>query len=117
MRCRLGIGTVWLVVMLLSGSWLASCDDDGNDQPAAPTPAVLAVSPTVFTFPDTANDTLSLTTAVFTVTNSGGVALDLSSVSSTNPFEFPFSTTCAAPGVLAPQSSCTLAIQFHPRVA
>ena len=115
MRCRVGIGTVWLVVTLLSGSWLASCGDDGNDPPTAPTPAVLAVSPAVFTFPDTAYNTLSLTTAVFTVTNSGGVAVDLSSVSSTNPLEFPFSTTCVAPGVLASQASCTLAIQFRPR--
>ena len=115
MRCRVGIGTVWLVVMLLSGSWLASCGDDGNDPLTAPTPAVLAISPSVFTFPDTANNTLSLATAVFTVTNSGGVAADLSSVSSTNPFEFPFSTTCVAPGVLASQSSCTLAVQFRPR--
>ena len=57
MRCRVGIGTVWLVVMLLSGSWLASCGDDGNDPLTAPTPAVLAISPSVFTFPDTVSGT------------------------------------------------------------
>ena len=74
----------------------------------------ITISPQTFAFPATMVGSTSFTGAVFTLTNSGDVAIDMTALTSSNPNEFPTTTTCSVPGSLAPGASCTVSMQFRP---
>jgi hypothetical protein len=48
------------------------------------------------------------------LTNAGTAAIELTAITSSNPGEFPNTTTCTIPGALAPGASCTVSVQFRP---
>jgi hypothetical protein len=73
-------------------------------------PANASLSPTALTFPDTAQGSAS-TVQTITVTSTGGVPVTLGAASITAQYQISGST-CA--GSLAPESTCTLSILFHP---
>jgi hypothetical protein len=67
--------------------------------------------------PDFAATGLGTTsTAPFVVTlwNTGTVAVPVASVTDSNTDEFPWTTTCALAGSLAPASNCTVTANFKP---
>ena len=74
----------------------------------------IVISPESFLFPNTVAGSTSFTSAVITLTNTGTVAIDLSVITSSNPIEFPITTTCNVPGSLAAGASCTVSVQFRP---
>jgi hypothetical protein len=82
---------------------------------AAPPPASLqfTVNPATFSFPSTAIGTTSSINAVATLTTTGN-AIQLTDISSSDPSEFPLTTTCSVPGALAPDATCLVSIQFKP---
>jgi hypothetical protein len=41
-------------------------------------------------------------------------AIELTAITSSNPSEFPTTTTCNVPGSFAPGASCTVSVQFRP---
>jgi hypothetical protein len=51
---------------------------------------------------------------VITLSNYGAVAVPVGSVSDSDAGEFPFTTTCAVGGSLAPNSTCAVTAQFSP---
>jgi hypothetical protein len=77
----------------------------------------ITISPESFSFPGTVVGSTSFTGAVITLTNTGTVAIELTAITSSNPTEFPITTTCNVPGSLAAGASCTLSIQFRPSVS
>jgi hypothetical protein len=58
--------------------------------------------------------TLSLEYWEVTLSFTGSVPLQLTSISSTNPSEFPVRTSCPVPGSLAVGRTCTLTVNFRP---
>jgi Abnormal spindle-like microcephaly-assoc'd, ASPM-SPD-2-Hydin len=77
--------------------------------------AQITISPQSLSFPDTVVGSTSFTgAAVFTLTNTGNAAIDLTAITSSNPNEFPTTTTCNLPGSLVPGASCTVSVQFRP---
>lgn len=83
---------------------------------SSPTPSA-QVDKTTVTFPTTTLGTTSSTTFVLTVSSVGTAALQLSDLINSDSSSFPTSSTCPIPGSLAPGSSCTLTVSFHPSVA
>jgi len=77
----------------------------------------ITISPERFSFPDIVVGSASFTAAVITITATGTAAIELTAISSSNPSEFPITTTCNVPGSLAPGASCTVSVQFRPSVA
>jgi len=71
------------------------------------------VEPGGFSFPGTLIGTTSTINAVATLTSTGS-AIQLLDISSSNPSEFPVTTTCAVPGAIAPGTTCLVSIQFKP---
>jgi hypothetical protein len=84
----------------------------------APPPASsqFTVNPAAFSFPSTAIGTTSSINAVATLTTTGN-AVQLTAITSSNPSEFPLTTTCSVPGALAPDATCLVSIQFKPSSA
>jgi hypothetical protein len=76
-------------------------------------PALITISPESFLFPVTLVGSTSGTGAVITLTG-GTTVIGLTTITSSNPGEFPMTTTCNMPGSLAPGASCTVAVQFRP---
>lgn len=78
--------------------------------------AVLAVSPTTFTFPaGTASGSTSLTTATFTVSNTGGVASGTitAAIGGTDASQFGIaSSNCTT--LAATTTTCAVGVVFHP---
>jgi hypothetical protein len=66
------------------------------------------------TFPTTAVGTTSGTPLVVTLWNNGTAGVPLSSVTTSNADEFPFSTTCQLTGTLPPSSTCSVTARFRP---
>jgi hypothetical protein len=56
----------------------------------------------------------SFTVAVITITSNATAAIQLTVITTSNPSEFPTTTTCNVPGSLTPGSSCTVSVQFRP---
>jgi hypothetical protein len=78
----------------------------------------LTFNPSTFSFPSTAIGTTSSILTVVTLTNNaGGSAIQLTDITSSNPSEFPLTTTCSVPGALAPGTTCLVSIQFRPNSA
>jgi len=77
----------------------------------------ITISPESFSFPGTFVGSTSITAAVITVTSTATVAIELTAITSSNPGEFPMTTTCTVPGFLVPGGSCTVAVQFRPGVS
>ncbi len=85
---------------------------------AAPPPASsqFTVNPAAFSFPSTAIGSTSSINAVATLTSTGN-AIQLTAITSSDPSEFPLTTTCSVPGALAPDATCLVSIQFKPSSA
>src|SRR5215467_6473040 len=82
----------------------------------ATTSTQFTVTPAVFSFPATAIGTTSSTNGVATLTSSGN-AIQLIAITSSNPSEFPVTTTCSLTNALAPNVPCLVSIQFMPSSA
>jgi len=65
-------------------------------------------------FPATGLGSTARTPVVITLFNNGSTALPVTSVTDTNPSEFPWATTCDLAAGLAPKSGCTVTAQFTP---
>lgn len=74
----------------------------------------IAITPQSFSFPNTVVGGVSFTGGVFTLTNTGTTAVELTTITTPNVSEFPITTTCNLPGSLVPGASCTVLIQFRP---
>jgi hypothetical protein len=80
--------------------------------------AQFTVNPATFSFPSTAIGSTSTITAVVTLTsNAGNAAIQLTDITSSDPTEFPLTTTCSVPGAIAPGTTCLVSIQFKPNTA
>jgi hypothetical protein len=77
----------------------------------------ITISPESFSFPNIAVGSASFTAAVITITSTAAAAIELTAITSSNPSEFPSTTTCNVPGSLAPGASCTVSVQFRPSAA
>ncbi len=99
------IATSAIVVACSTGS-----QQSGTTAPS--TSAQFTVNVTSVSFPSTVVGTTSSTTAPITVTATGNAPLQLTSIVSSNPSEFPLATTCSGP--LAPGTTCSVSIQFKP---
>ena len=75
----------------------------------------ITISPESFTFPNTVIGS-TFTGGVITLTNTGTVAVNLTTITSSDLSEFPISSTCNLPGSLIPGASCTVLVQFRPSV-
>jgi hypothetical protein len=78
------------------------------------TSSQITISPESFSFPNTVVGSTSFTDAVITITVTGTAAIQLTVITSSNPSEFPTTTTCNMPGSLAPGANCTVSVQFRP---
>jgi hypothetical protein len=74
---------------------------------------LITISPESFVFPGTVVGSTSFNSGVITLTGGTNV-VGLTAITSSNPGEFPMTTTCNLPGSLAPGASCTVAVQFRP---
>jgi hypothetical protein len=85
---------------------------------ASPPPASsqFTVDPGSFSFPSTAIGTTSSINGVATLTTTVN-AVQLTAITSSNPSEFPLTTTCSVPGAIAPGATCLVTIQFKPSSA
>ncbi len=81
-----------------------------------PASSQFTVTPTAFSFPDTAIGSTASTNAVATLTGTGA-AIQLVAITSSNPSEFPLTTTCSVPGTIAPSTTCLVSVQFKPNAA
>ena len=86
----------------------------GAAQPVAS--SQFTVNPAAFSFPTTAIGITSSINAVATLTSTGN-AIQFTDITSSNPSEFPITTTCSVPGALAPGATCLVTIQFRPNSA
>src|SRR5215471_9365452 len=85
-----------------------------GDGVSSPVPQIM-ISPESFAFPNTVVGS-TFTGGVVTLTNTGTVAVNLTTITSSNLSEFPITTTCNLPGSLIPGASCTVLVQFRPSV-
>jgi hypothetical protein len=76
----------------------------------------IAITPGSFFFPNTVVGSTSFTSALFTLTNTGTTVIHLTVITSSNPNEFPLTTTCNLPMTLVAGGSCTMSVQFRPSV-
>jgi hypothetical protein len=76
----------------------------------------ITITPGSFSFPNTVVGSTSFTGGVVTLTNTGTIAIDLTTITSSDTSEFPITTTCNLPGSLVPGASCTVLVQFRPTV-
>ncbi len=76
----------------------------------------ITITPGSFSFPNTVVGNTSFTSGVVTLTNTGTIAIELTTIVSSDTSEFPIGTTCNVPGSLAPGASCTVSVQFRPSV-
>ena len=74
----------------------------------------ITISPENFSFPGTVVGSTSFTAAVITITSTSTAAIEVTAITSSNPSEFPTTTTCNVPGSLAPGASCAVSVQFRP---
>jgi len=81
-----------------------------------PAASQFTVDPASFSFPRTAVGTTSSIIGVATLTSTAG-ATQLTAITSSNPGEFPVTTTCSVPGALAAGATCLVSIQFKPNSA
>ena len=81
---------------------------------SSPVPQI-TITPESFSFPNTVVGS-TFTGGVVTLTNTGTVAINLATITSSNVSEFPITTTCNLPGSLIPGASCTVLLQFRPSV-
>lgn len=84
----------------------------GTGTTAGPPPGQLQTSPTWVDFGSQDVGVQSMPSQV-TVTNSGGTAVTIASVSNNHPTEFPI-TSSSCGGTLAPGASCALDVAFNP---
>jgi hypothetical protein len=85
-----------------------------GDGVSSPVPEI-TISPESFTFPNTVIGS-TFTGGVITLTNTGTVAVNLTTITSSDLSEFPITSTCNLPGSLIPGASCTVLVQFRPSV-
>jgi hypothetical protein len=76
----------------------------------------LAISPSTFAFPDQAVNTTSASTQVFTITNGGCVPTGVFTVTpdGSDPSQFVKTADSCSGATLAPSTSCSFTIAFHP---
>ncbi len=76
----------------------------------------LAISPSTFAFPDQAVNTTGASTQVFTITNGGCVTTGVFSVTpgGSDPIQFVKTADSCSGVTLAPSTSCSFTIAFHP---
>jgi hypothetical protein len=121
MQCTLPVRSVHITLLLL---FLAAigCSTDTTPSTTTPTTATpTTIQPSTFTitwndtaFPATPVGTTSSTTLVVALSNTGTTAVAIGSVTDSNLQEFPWTTTCATNGQLAPGTSCAITTQFKP---
>ncbi|HUK33606.1 MAG TPA: hypothetical protein VLV86_06835, partial [Vicinamibacterales bacterium] len=93
---------------------LATGCSSSTTTPSAVTPSPFVMTWGSLVFPTTGVGSASPTPVLVTLWNNGTSAVPVTSVSNSNPAEFPFSTTCQVAGSLAPSSTCTVTTQFKP---
>ena len=101
-------------VYVLLTSLLAACSTVSTPSSSTITPATFVMTWPATAFAQTAVGSTAASPIAVTLSNYGTSGVPVTSFSSSNPSEFPATTTCAVGGSLAPKSTCQITTNFKP---